>query len=252
MNHAPPPPRQPVGVNPLLISPPVPPPSPIVTTTPPSTTTTTTRNQSTPNTVTPRRPSRVQQQQQQQPPLSTTTQPLPVWKVPHGTTTFTSTSVDRQVTLLDCPAMTKGGLYSWTIHILQDANCLLMGVVRLNSNENGGGRLYSYHGGPAHSTHSDGVWSIHCSDEQSFSLDPLFGSGAKVTFVLDLRYNTAGTLTAAVGRGHPSVELHSDLLNNHNDNDVPCCYWPAIMVKRPGRVQLLDYSCAVPADVGVP
>jgi hypothetical protein len=153
---------------------------------------------------------------------------IPVWRKANNV--VLSAESQRIVDDLDCPAM-RTGVHKWSILVenLGRENRLVLGVevprdqyARTAWSYCEAGDVYSYMNGRQSPVVTRDLAT--------------FGSGSKVTFILDL--TGAGTLAASVDDA-PFVQLFSDMLSHLPDG---AGLHPVVNMQRPGRIRFLGFE----------
>jgi hypothetical protein len=157
---------------------------------------------------------------------------------------FTSSYDKHEVELLQVSSLTRG-VHRWKIRI--EAVCpkgvwlgLASTAIPLKANE----WLGSQKGGWVY-----GSTGVICHDDSARNRqedvdkggNPPFGAGSEVCMTLDLSADCGGTLSASVDE-NPSVLLFSGLLSHLMQHEGAGGFVPAVSLKRPGCVRILEMS----------
>ena len=174
----------------------------------------------------------------------------PVWQRT-GDSLFTSSYEKHEVELLQVSALTRG-IHRWKVRI--EAICpkgvwlgLASTAVPLKANEwlgsQKGGWVYGSEKGVV--CHDDSARDRqhhqHRQEEVDNGGNPPFGAGSEVSMTLDLNADCGGTLSASVD-DNPSVVLFSGLLSHLMQHEGAGGFVPAVSLKRPGCVRILEMS----------
>lgn len=173
---------------------------------------------------------------------------LPSWQASHRPQ-YASKSLQTELVLLDCPPMTSG-VHRWKIKIENcgdsvAGNYLVLGLAgTMKGRPEKGGRFFAFgyqqHGSTSF-THEKRRWTVTRSLTH---MDPRYGSGSEVTFTLNFNKEN-GMLSASIDQGR-SFTLYADLLlQGIAQEAAPVEFVPALMLRKPARVRLMEFDSQV-------
>jgi len=156
----------------------------------------------------------------------------PAWSST-GTRDFICHSPSHTTETLNCPLMTRGGCYTWSLQVVQTCDCFWVGVVSGRCDpcqwlgKQRYGWAYGSNGSPCHATGRDnGPYT--CSG-------PTFRCNDTITLMLDL--TEGGTLSIAVGSAAHFTLVFKDMLSPQHK-----VFLPAVSLKQPGSARVLKVS----------
>ena len=138
---------------------------------------------------------------------------------------------------LDVPPILSG-VHKWRVKVLEIANFTWLGVACIELvpdhadwlGKQTGGWVYGDNGSVCHATGRDnGPYDV---------IHPTFGKGSLVNFTLNLNEETGGTLKASVGPDGPEILLFDNMLSQLGGRGLV----PAVSLKLPGEVEILDFA----------